>query len=74
MRVVRVSTTAYREEDFYLQTTLDDSQIAEVIQPIINAERDGYEDYTNEDLFRALTDRFPNDNIDMFHEFDTLNL
>ena len=74
MRVVRVSTTAYREEDFYLKTTLDDSKIAEVIQPIINAERNGYEDYTNEDLFRALTDRFPNDKIDMFYEFDTLNL
>ena len=74
MRIVRINTTAYREEDFYLQTTLDDSQIAEVIQPIVNAERDGYEEFTNEDLFRALTDRFPNDKIDMFHEFDNLTI
>ena len=74
MRTIRINTTAYGEEDFYLQTTLDDSQIAEVIQPIVNAERDGYEEYTNEDLFRALTDRFPNDKIDMFHEFDLLTI
>ena len=72
MRVIRINTTAFNEEDFYLLTTLNDDQIAEVIQPIVNSERDGYEEYTNEDLFRALTDRFPNDKIDMFHEFDKL--
>jgi uncharacterized protein YqeY len=72
MRVIRINTTAFNEEDFYLLTTLNDDQIAEVIQPIVNAERDGYEEYTNEDLFRALTDRFPNDKIDMFNEFDEL--
>jgi hypothetical protein len=74
MRVVRINTTAFEEEDFYLLTTLDDSQIAEVIQPIVNAERDGYEEFTNEDLFRALTDRFPNDKINMFYEFDNLTI
>ena len=57
MRAIRINTTAWMEEDFYLLTTLDDDQIAEVIQPIVNAERDGYEQYTNEDLFRALTFR-----------------
>jgi uncharacterized protein YqeY len=72
MRVIRINTTAFKEEDFYLLTTLNDDQIAEVIQPIVNAERDGYEEYTNEDLFRALMDRFPNDKIDMFNEFDEL--
>jgi hypothetical protein len=72
MRVIRINTTAFNEEDFYLLTTLNDDQIAEVIQPIVNAERDGYEEYTNEDLFRALMDRFPNNRIDMFHEFDKL--
>jgi hypothetical protein len=74
MRVVRINTTAFKEEDFYLLTTLDDSQIAEVIQPIVNAERDGYEEFANEDLFRALTDRFPNDKINMFYEFDNLTI
>ena len=40
MRVIRINTTAWIDEDFYLLTTLDDDQIAEVIQPIVNAERD----------------------------------
>jgi hypothetical protein len=73
MRVVRINTTAYQEEDFYLLTTLDDSQIAEVIQPIVNTERDGYEEYDNETIWRALTERFPMEHIDMYNEFDQLN-
>jgi hypothetical protein len=73
MRVVRINTTAYFEEDFYLLTTLDDTQISEVIQPIINAERDGYEQYNNDMLLESLKDRFPVDYIDMYVEFDKLN-
>ena len=49
MRVIRINTTAWVEEDFYLVTTLDDQDIVEVIQPIVNAERDGEEDGTDED-------------------------
>ncbi len=66
MRIIRINTTAFKEEDFYLLTTLDDSQISEVIKPI--------SDMNNEDLFRALTDRFPNDKINMFYEFDLLTI
>jgi hypothetical protein len=66
MRVVRINTTAFEEEDFYLLTTLDDSQIAEVIQPI--------SDMNNEDLFRELTLAYPNDKINMFYEFDLLTI
>jgi hypothetical protein len=39
MRVIRINTTAWVEEDFYLVTTLDDDQIVKVIQPIVNASR-----------------------------------
>lgn len=74
MRIIRINTTAFKEEDFYLQTTLDDSQIAEVIQPIVLAEREGEEYYDNDVLVSALKDRFPNDKIDMFNEFDLLTL
>ena len=72
MRVVKISTTAYEEEDFFLLTNLTDDEIAEVVQPIINAERDGYEEYDNESIWRALTNRFPNNRIDMMTEFDEL--
>ena len=73
MRVIRINTTAWIEEDFYLVTTLDDDQIAEVIQPIVNAERDGEEDYYDNDmLLQALKDRFPLEYADMYTEFDKL--
>ena len=47
MRVIRINTSAWSEEDFYLVTTLDDQDIVEVINPLVNAERDGYEEYYN---------------------------
>jgi len=72
MRVVKISTTAYEEEDFFLLTNLTDDEIAEVVQPIVNAERDGYEYYYNESICMALTNRFPNNRIDMIIEFDEL--
>jgi hypothetical protein len=72
MRVIRINTTAWIDEDFYLLTTLDDDQIAEVIQPIVNAERDGYEQYDNDTLLQALKDRFPMEYADMYTEFDKL--
>jgi hypothetical protein len=73
MRVIRINTTAWMEEDFYLVTTLDDDQIAEVIQPIVNAERDGEgEEYDNDSLLQALKDRFPLEYSDMYTEFDKL--
>jgi hypothetical protein len=72
MRVIRINTTAWVEEDFYLVTTLDDQDIVEVIQPLVNAERDGYEEYDNNMLLQALKDRFPCDHVDMYQEFDKL--
>jgi len=72
MRVIRISTTAWSEEDFYLVTTLDDSQIAEVIQPIVNAERDGYEVYSHAKLIQSLKERFPLEYVELYDEIDTL--
>lgn len=70
MRVVRVNTTAFREEDFYLLTTLSDEQITDVVQDV----KKRYEEYYNDDLYKALIQRFPNEKINMFYEFDTLIL
>jgi len=72
MRVIRINTSAWSEEDFYLVTTLDDDQIVEVITPLVNAERDGEEYYDNDSLFQALKDRFPLEYVDMYQEFDKL--
>lgn len=69
MNIFKVSTTAYKEEDFYLQTELDEVDIVEVITPIVNAERDGYEVYDNELLLDELKKRYPRKKIELYEEF-----
>ena len=44
----------------------------ELFISIVNAERDGYEEYDNDSLLQALKDRFPCDHVDMYTEFDKL--
>jgi hypothetical protein len=72
MNIFRISTTAYKEEDFYLQTELDEVDIVEVITPIVNAERDGYEVYDNELLLDMLIKRYPRKKIELYEEFRTI--
>jgi hypothetical protein len=75
MRVIRINTTAYSEEDFYLLTTLSDEQISKCLDNIISDERNGVGlEYDNEDLFRALTFAYPNEKIIMYNEIETLEL
>jgi hypothetical protein len=74
MRVIRINTTAYSEEDFYLLTTLSDEQIRSVLDSFLFNERFGANEYDNEDLFKALTFAYPNEKIDMFVEIETLEL
>lgn len=72
MKIFKVSTTAYEEEDFFLLTDLKEQDITEVINPIVMAERDGYEEYDNETIIIALRKRFPKKNITMIVEFEQL--
>jgi len=65
MKVVKINTTAYEEEDFYLMTDLSEDDLYEVIMPIVNQERDGYEDYDNESLLSALKKRYPTNIVDI---------
>ena len=74
MKIFRVNTTAYEEEDFYLQTELTEEDIVEVIMPIVNAERDGYEDYDNEMLLNALINRYPRMKIELYTEFELITI
>jgi glycosyltransferase involved in cell wall biosynthesis len=73
MRTVRVNTTAYEEEDFFLITTLDDNQIREAISEILQRERDGLDEYDNDELLAALKERFSWEYIQMI-EIDYLSL
>lgn len=74
MRVIRINTTAYSEEDFFLLTTLTDDQISDALEGIIFNERFGDDDYDNEELFRALTLAYPNEKVIMYNEIETLEL
>lgn len=74
MNIFRVNTTAYEEEDFYLHTELTEEDIVEVITPIVNAERDGYEDYDNELLLDALKKRYPRKKIELYVEFNLITI
>ena len=67
MRVIKINTTAWEEEDFYLATTLDDNQISDVIQPIVSSSSE----YNNETLINALKKEYPFDFISVA-EFDQL--
>ena len=72
MNIFKVSTTAYKEEDFYLHTELDEVDIVEVITPIVNAERYGYEVYDNELLLDELKKRYPRKKIELYEEFKNI--
>lgn len=74
MNIFKVNTTAYDEEDFFLMTTLKVEDIVEVINPIVMAERDGYESYDNDSLVAALTKRYPKDKIEMYTDFETITI
>ena len=72
MKIFKVNTTAYEEEDFFLLTDLTEQYITEVINPIVMAERDGYEEYDNETIINALRKRYPHKKIEMIVDFEQL--
>jgi hypothetical protein len=77
MNVFRINTTAYEEEDFYLLTSLNEKQIAKVIKPIVQAERDSDIDenfYDNDMLTEALKNAYPKATVEMYQDFETISI
>lgn len=72
MKLYKVNTTAYEEEDFFLLTDLKEQDITEVVNPIVMAERDGYEEYDNATIISALQKRYPKNKITLIAEFEQL--
>ena len=66
LRIVKVNTTAFEEEDFILLTTLNDAQIKEVIIPIVEAERNDGENYDNDGLVWTLKEKYPNEIVEQY--------
>jgi hypothetical protein len=74
MRLVRINTTAYSEEDFFLVTTLTDEQISLELDSFLFNQRFGNDDYDNDDIFRLLTLAYPNEKVIMYNDIETLQL
>jgi hypothetical protein len=74
MNIYRISTTEYNIEDFYLHTELSQEDIIEVITPIVNAEREGLDDYDNEVLFDALQKKYQRKKIELLVDIDTIKI
>ncbi len=74
INVFRIKTTGYALEDFFLLTDLTEEKIIQVIQPIVQAERDGHQEYESETLYNALVKKYPNRLIEMFVDFDDIKI
>jgi hypothetical protein len=70
IRLVRLKTTYWDEEDFLILTDLTDDEIKDIVTPIVEKERKEEQDeeyfYDNEGLVWALKDYYPNNLIDFY--------
>jgi hypothetical protein len=73
MRLININTTAFEEEDFLLLTDLNNDDLYEVIMPIVNAERDGEDEYDNEMIYDALKKRYPINLVVKFNNVEQIN-
>ena len=73
MYAYKINTTAWSEEDFFLITDLSGMEVEDVIYPIVLAEREQGLDYTNEEIIRALKDRYPHSTIKAYEQFVELS-
>ncbi len=73
MRLININTTAFEEEDFLLLTDLNDDELYEVIMPMVNAERDGEDEYDNDMIYDALKKRYPVNLVVKFDEVEEIN-
>jgi hypothetical protein len=73
MRLININTTAFEEEDFLLLTDLNNDDLYEVIMPIVNAERDGEDEYDNEMIYDALKKRYPINLVVKFDNVEQIN-
>jgi len=72
MQVYRINTSAWEEENFYLLTTISESEIKSVIAPMVKKERDEDFMYDNDDYIYELKKAFPREDIRMYNDFETI--
>jgi hypothetical protein len=77
MNIYRIQTTSFDEEDFYIQTTLNEEQVRKVIEPIVESEREdesGETFYENEYYVTKLSEAYPNEVVEFYQEFETITI
>lgn len=70
--IVEINTTAFKEENFILVTSLTDEEIDVVISPIVSNEREYGIGYTNDDLYDALCNTYPDSLIEILNELKVI--
>ena len=77
IRIVEVYQNSWAEENLVLLTTLTDEQITIILDPLIEEERadeTGEVLYDNDTLVQILSDKYPNDILLSYGEFDYLTI
>lgn len=74
LQIVRVNTTAYEEEDFYILTSLTHKQILKAIKPIIINERKGKAGYDNDILAEAIKKAYPKETVIYYPEYKFMTI
>lgn len=74
MNIYEINTTAYDEENFFIQTTLSKKEIIKVIGPMVKKERDDGTMYANDEYVHAIAKAYPSAQV-FFHEsFELISL
>ena len=76
-RIVEVSQNSWEEENLLLLTTLTDEQITEVLKPLLEEERlceNGEVIYANDDMANILSEKYPDEIVELYGEPDYLTI
>lgn len=72
LNVYEIATSGWEEENFKLMTNLTEEQIRDVIQPMVDKEREDDIVLSNDDYVQALQDKYKNKIVVMFVDFELL--
>jgi hypothetical protein len=72
LNVFEIATSGWEEENFRLMTNLTEKQIRDVIQPMVDKEREDDIVLSNDDYVQALQDKYKNKIVVLFVDFELL--
>jgi hypothetical protein len=72
LNVYEIATSGWEEENFKLMTNLTEEQIRDVIQPMVDKEREDDIVLSNDDYVQALQDKYKNKIIVLYTDFELL--